>query len=372
MIVSPEYSEQAARSRPSELRFRALRAEVPAELGDWREAWISWPDREVMANPDYVQLFAQPCDRVVCVVGEEPAGAVLLPLILRPLGKERWAGPGERRWDATSPYGYGGPFARGTRSPFDAPFWRAYAQWCAAEGIVSTFVRLSLFPDQLAFTPEPVEGRGENVVIALEPGPEELWHGYDRKVRKWVRVAEDAGLEVELDYDGRRLDEFYAVYTHTMQRNGAAEWYCFSRSFFQALVDKLRGFYVFFHALHRGRVVSSDLVLLSKEHAYAFLAGTLADAFPLGPNYLLKHRALQWAAAAGKKAFVLGGGLKPNDGLMQFKRAFGPRGQVPFRVACLTHDEKEYHDLLRRRSAFEVERGGDWSPRPGFFPAYRA
>ncbi len=372
MAAFPDRLAQASEPRTGVLRFQVLSADVPSELDEWRRVWLAWPGREVMAHPDYARLYARPCDRVVCVVSEEAEGAVLFPLLLRPLAAEPWSRAGERRWDAVSPYGYGGPFARGSRSPDDALFWQEYARWCEREGIVSTFARLSLFPDQLANTPSPVEERGPNVVVALDSNVDELWRSYDRKVRKWVRVAESAGLEVELDFEGARLDAFCSVYSHTMQRNGAADWYHFPRSFFQSLVERLHGFYVFFHALLGGEVVSSNLLLYSRHHVYAFLAGTLADAFPLGPNYLLKHRALTWAAAAGKRSFVLGGGCKPNDGLLHFKRAFGPRGQVPFRVACLIHDEREFHDLVSDRAAFEARRGEIWKPRPDFFPAYRA
>ncbi len=352
------------------MSFRVLDASVPDELAAWVQLWRSWPAREVMAHPAYGRLFARPCDRVVCATGRDDHGAILFPLLLRPLAAEPWAREGERRWDAVTPYGYSGPFAWGEGRD-DAAYWRAHAAWCRDERVVSTFVRLSLFEHQLAALPRPAEPFAPNVIVPLAGGPEALWAGYEGKVRKWVRRAEEAGLQVEIDAEGRRLDAFVSVYTHTMERNGADAWYFFPRAFFQAIARDLPGQYAFFHTLRAGEVVSSDLVLCSEENVYYFLGGTRSDAFELGPNYLLKHTVATWAIGAGKKAYVLGGGYEPNDGLIRYKRAYARRGEVTFRVARMVHDEAALSDLAATRAAFEQQRAPGWTPRPGFFPPYR-
>ncbi|ABS26835.1 GNAT family N-acetyltransferase [Anaeromyxobacter sp. Fw109-5] len=354
------------------MRYRTLDAARPDDLAAWLALWQRWPGREVQAHPEYARLFARTCDRVVCAVGEGPGGAVLFPLILRPIAAEPWARPGELRWDAVTPYGYGGPYTWGEEPRDHAAFWRAHEAWCADERLVSTFARLSLFPEQLAAMPGRVEPRAPNIAVPLDGGSEALWRGYDSRVRKWVRVAQAAGLHVELDRDAARLDAFIDVYRHTMERTGAEPWYFFPRSFFEALVARLRGYYAFFHTLREGEVVSSDLVLCSVENVYYFLGGTRAEAFPLGPNYLLKHHIACWASSEGMRRYVLGGGYVPGDGLFRYKRGFARAGEVPFRAACVTHDALAYADLVRRRAEFASLTGASWEPRPGFFPSYRA
>ncbi len=354
------------------MTFRTLDASVPDELAAWVGLWRSWPGREVMAHPESARLFARPGDRVVCATGGDEHGAILFPLILRPLAAEPWAREGERRWDAVTPYGYGGPFAWGGEGRDDAAFWRAHAQWCRDERVVSTFARLSLFERHLAALPVPAATLAPNIVVPLAGGAEALWSGYEGKVRKWVRRAEEAGLEVEVDADGKRLDAFVSVYTHTMERRDADAWYFFPRAFFEAIARNLAGQYAFFHTLRAGEVVSSDLVLCSEEHVYYFLGGTRSDAFELGPNYLLKHTIATWAMAAGKRGYVLGGGYEPGDSLYRYKRAYARRGEVPFRVARLVHDEAALGELAATRASFEEARAGGWTPRPGFFPPYRA
>jgi CelD/BcsL family acetyltransferase involved in cellulose biosynthesis len=355
------------------MRFRVLDAADESALAEWLALWGAWPRRDPMAHPELARLFARPHDRTVCAVGEDVGGTILLPLLLRPLAAEPWARAGEERWDATTPYGYGGPFVtRAGAERDDAAFWRAFEAWCAGERIVSTFARLSLFPEDLATLPANgrVEERLVNVVVPLAGGAEALWRGYDTKVRRWIRASEAAGVEVEVDQVGAHLDEFHAVYTHTMERNGAAEFYFFPRAFFAALAARLAGSFAFFLARAGGEIVSTDLVLCAADRAYYFLGGTLERAFPLGPNYLVKHRVACWAAAQGMTSYVLGGGHAPGDTLHRYKRAYARHGEVPFRVASLVHDELSYRELCADRSA-AAHGGTPWTPQPGFFPAYR-
>lgn len=354
------------------MRFRVLEARSAEGVAAWEGLWRRWPLRDAMAHPRYAALFARPCDRAVCAVGEGEGGAILFPLILRPLSAEPWAGPAEPAWDAVSPYGYGGPYALGPGGCDAAAYWRAFEEWCARERIVSTFIRLTLFGEELAPLPVPADEVARNVVIRLDGGRAGLERGYDRKVFRWVETAERAGLEVEVDLTGRRLDEFMAVYADTMRRHDAEDFYWFPRDLFEGVVSGMPGRFAFVHAVAAGRVVSSDLLLLSARHACFFLGGTLLDFLPFGASYLVKHRSALWAIEQGLEALVLGGGHPRSEGLLRFKRAFARRGEVPFRVARLVHDERACAELLARRAAHEAAHGRPWTPRPGFFPAYRA
>jgi hypothetical protein len=350
------------------MRHRILDAARPAERREWVDLWEGWSGREVFAHPEYVSLFARPCDRAVCAVGEDEGGTVLFPLLLRPLAAEPWAPPGEVRLDAVSPYGYGGPFAFGDGPRDDEAFWRAHEAWCREARVVSTFARLPLFDGQLPRLPARPEPRGPNVVRGLGPDLSSIWMEYDRSVRANVKAAERNGVTIEVDEIGARLDAFVAVYEHTMSRRGASDFYFFPRAFFERLVERLAGQYVFFHALHAGRVVSTELILVSAQHCYMLLSGTLAEAYPLRPNDLLRHHTVKWAAAHGLTAYVLGGGYEPGDGVYRHKRNFAPKGLLPFRVACLVHDPAAAKELARRRRETQV----GWVPRPGYFPPYRA
>ncbi len=352
--------------------LRVLDAGDPAGTAEWLRLWSSWPSREVMAHPGYCRLFARPGDRTICISLEEGSGGVLYPLVVRPLAAEPWARAGEKRVDAVTPYGYGGPFAWGASARLGEQFWSSVERWFAEQNVVSSFARLSLFQDQLLPFRGDVQPWIPNVVRRLDQPAEALWKDYAHKVRKNVNAARRGGLTVEFDRVGARLDEFVAIYTDTMERRGAASTYYFPREFFEAITRDLAGQFVFAHVLAGKRIVSTELVLCSAEHIYSFLGGTLADAFELRPNDLLKHAVIEWGQREGKKAYILGGGPEGRDGIFRYKLAFAPRGEIQFNVGRAVHDPAAYEDLVAARRAFEGARGVPWEPRPQYFPAYRA
>ncbi len=354
------------------MNVRFLDNAVPAEAADWLACWQAWPGREVFAHPAYVRLFARPEDRVVCSTLSTADGGVLYPFLLRPLNVEPWTESGETACDLVTPYGYGGAFAWNCDAEQANTFWERFQAWAETHHVVSSFARLSLFPkQQLSFDGELSVDR-QNIVRDLAITPEELWKDFEHKVRKNVNRARRSGLTVEADASGRRIEEFLAIYYSTMERRGATGGYFFPREFFEKLVRDLPGQFVFFHVLDATQVISTELVLVSTDYIYSFLGGTLADSFAKRPNDLLKHEAMLWGRRAGKRAFVLGGGYAEDDGIYRYKKSFSPNGSKPFRVARKIYDTAAYHRLLEQRRLWETSNDPAWTPKAGYFPAYRA
>ncbi|HAN86984.1 MAG TPA: methicillin resistance protein [Firmicutes bacterium] len=349
--------------------FKLMNSSIAADRSLWLNVWASWEEREVAAHPTYCELFCRPDDQAMCCLMEDAKGTVLFPFILRPLAGEPWASEYADTHDIITPYGYGGPFAWG--DPDWRLFWQEFNEWARSSNIASLFARLSLFEDQLIPFDGCVETKAPNIVRTLSMPADELWMDYEHKVRKNVKKARRSGLVVGVDYEGARLDDFLDIYTQTMQRRDAAEFYYFDREFFETLIKDLFGSFAFFHALQNQQVVSTELVLLSANHMYSFLGGTRVDAFDLRANDLLKHSIVRWGIENGKKAYVLGGGYEYGDGIFRYKMSFAPNGQVPFRVGCSVYDPDLYTSLIRSREQWESEQGIGWRPSLGFFPEYR-
>lgn len=322
----------------------------------WLRLWRACGS-EPFAHPAYGQLFAQADERVAALVIDRPGGVALLPLIIRRVG--------DGLYDATSPYGYGGPFF--STGGDSASVLDAVARWAGREGLCSLFLRLSLGREPSS-RPEVVQA-SDNVVVDLRREPEALWRNYEHKVRKNVKKALRAGCtvsQVELLDD---LDGFLEIYGATMRRRGAAAWYHFDRAFFVRLAVDLAGSYSTFAVRdHNHRMVSVEIVLESEKYLYSFLGGTLAEAFSMSPNDLLKHEIVRHGQRTGRSGFVLGGGHRHGDGIFRYKRAFDPTGVRPFRVAQIIGDPRQYAELVAARCP-AVPAG---PRRTGFFPAYRA
>jgi hypothetical protein len=338
------------------LSFHVWTADAP----EWLEHWSSWRAREVWAHPGYAALYEDASTRALCAAWRSDDGCVLYPLLLRDL-----RGPfAIEAADTITPYGYGGPFFWGaSRDAASAGFWAAFDAWAAERRVVSEFVRFSLFEEELLPYPGEREQMLVNVVRDLDREADAIWMDFEHKVRKNVKKARRSGVRIEFDMQGARLDDFLRLYEHTLERRDAPERYRFSREFFEGIHARLAGRFVYAHALHDERVVSSELALVSERSVYSFLGGTLSGAYELRPNDLLKYELILWAKAAGKSRFVLGGGYESDDGIFRYKRSFAPHGLVPFRVGRRVLEPQLYRELTESV-------GG---PREaGYFPAYRS
>lgn len=349
-----------------------LDASQPADRAAWLALWTRWPTRDVMAHPDYVRLFARPGDRILAATLPRDGGGILYPVILRPLAREPWGSAAGRACDLTTPYGYGGPCAWNVTELEAREFWRGFDSWAADEGVVSSFARLSPFPDLLL----PFEGRvatkSINIVRRLDLPADEIWADYAPKVRRNVQRARGRGVTVEADPGGERLDDFLEVYLATMKRRNASIEYYFPRRMFEDIFRDLAGHCSLYHAIREGRVISSELVLLSKRHAYSFLVGSTEEAFACRATDLLRHEVILACRAAGKRDLVLGGGFRGEDGVFRFKKSFAPGGERPFQVGQRIFDPALAGQLEEDRRRYELARGNDWWPAPGYFPVYRA
>lgn len=342
----------------------ALRVETP-DSAEWRRLWQS-TGREPFAHPAYLGLTLGDGERAVAVCWSDDGGEVLLPLLLRPLPDDPcFRGVADGWTDAVSPYGYGGPFVVGT--PDLAAFVDALLSWMCDDQVLTGFVRASLgveIPEGVVSEGYEVLHLADNVVVDLSRSAEDRWRHYEHKVRKSVNKARRHDLHVEVRDNFGDVAAFVAIYHDTMDRRGAAERYWFGPDYFERLRDEMPGSYWVADVLDPdGRIVSTELVLTGDRYCYSFLGGTLADAFPMAPNNLLKHEVIEHAAGQGLVGYVLGGGYEPGDGIFRYKRGFDPDGVVPFRGVQLIASRDVYDRAVSARQGADPVT---------FFPAYRA
>ena len=350
--------------------FKLLDAAVDSEYANWLRIWDNWPLREVYVHPEYVKLFARSCDRAVCAIGQTQEGVVMMPLILRPLRVEVWAECDDGQYlDAIAPYGFGGPYVSGKVDLRE--FWQQFKSWAMQNNIVSAFFRLSPFAADIHGMVDAVEVSGGNVIRSLAEGGEEIWRDYKQLVRTHVKKAEQNGVTAIFDETGDSLPAFIRLYYRTMQRCHAAQQYYFSMDFFRRIITRLAGQYFLAHAMYRGEVIASYLMLVSQDSIYYYLAGSNENYFTLRPNQFLTHRVFQWGMERQKKWCVLGGGYEGFDGVFQYKKSFAPSGVVPFLVGKHIFYSSEYESLCEKRKRHELQNGLSLITNDTFFPAYR-
>lgn len=354
------------------MRLEIWNARDPRDAARWADVHRAWPRREVVAHPAYVRLFAGDHAEPLAAYARTGSGFVLYPFLLRPVDAPHLRGD-VLRHDITSPYSSssGGPFQDGVTDVEAKEFWSAFDDFCRTRRVVSEFVRLHVFGERILPYPGAVEPRLANVVRDLRVPPDEMWREFEHKVRKNVNRARREGIRVEVDETGQRLDAFLDIYRATMRRRGAGTTYFFPPDLFRTIVRELPGQFVFFHALHDGRVVSTELALVSADHLYSFLGGTDESAFALRPNDLLKVEMFRWGRQRGLSRCLLGGGHVPDDGIFRYKRSFAPDSLLTYSTGARVLDRPAHTELVARHRSEGVRRDPAWRPDPSFFPGYR-
>lgn len=251
--------------------------------------------------------------------------------------------------DVITPYGYGGPVGRG--------FWEPYAEWCAAGGVVATFVRFHpLYGNQSEAPPwVRVEPLAPTVAWRLDEAGD-LFERMHRHHRRVVRKAVAAGIEPRVEIGPAELEPFRRLYEETMERQNASPFYLFRDEYWRALATTLRQHVVLFEAEGAGL-----LCLAAPPWLHYHLGASSEAGRGLGANTLLFLEAARWAQELGYTRFHLGGGVGgARDSLHEFKLRFDPAGELEMAVGKAVHDEAAY-----RRLSGSAATGG-------FFPAYRA
>jgi hypothetical protein len=345
-----------------------LDASQPDDYDEWLRLWRDWEGRSVFAHPGYALTVAGADEHPVCWLWRLAETTVLLPLMIRPLASLPWMRDDEDVADAISPYGYGGPFVVSDDASSAQASVPDYLEWCRANRVVTTFIRLSLFAPDLAPLGNEAQPLRPNVVRSLQPTLDEIWMDCEHKVRKNVKRASREGVTVTDGRRGELVEHFCDIYRSTMARRGAsADYRHVDASYMDRLLRRLEDNARIFVAYQGDRPVSAELVLLSARVGYSYLGGTLASHYHQRPNDLLKWEIIGWLKANGFRDFVLGGGFEADDGIFQYKKSFAPQGMVPFQVVRWAHDQSEYERLnaVRLRAAGHAQ-------AEGFFPLYRA
>ncbi len=251
--------------------------------------------------------------------------------------------------DAVSPYGYPGASALAWSDPPPAP---ASIDW-SATGLVSVFIR-----ERLGDHPGLADATVRSRVQVHEPS-------LDRRLRprfaEQIRRNARLGYRVEVvpgpEASAEQRSSFHAVYTETMRRAGAAERYFFDQRYLSGVLAFERSWLVLCHG-PEGMVAAGAIAGLSDQLVHYYLGGT-ADAHLDRSPFKNVADAMVGLADQLSLPLNLGGGVRPGDGLEDFKRGFA-NAELPFST----------HEIVCDRDAYD--RLGEGRAPTDFFPAYRA
>ncbi len=287
---------------------------------------------------------------------------------------------GSQKMDASSVYGYSGPFGIGLEDQaFRARAWDAMRAVWAEQRLVTLFTRFHPILGNQGYCETmravPVlHGNellllGRSVSIDLSLSREQRRSAYPKILRQEIQAAERAGLVVALDESWKQYAAFAELYRATMLKNRAQQRYLFSPQYFEALRAALAGDAHLAVVEQNGELAAALLFTVRGPIAQAHLTGVNPAFHALSPLKCLLDGVADIARDLGATLLHLGAGRGgKEDSLYKFKSRFSAL-RHDFVIGRWVLDGTAYHALLAGR---EVNVGGEAAAAAGFFPAYRA
>ena len=158
--------------------------------------------------------------------------------------------------------------------------------------------------------------------IDLSPGVDTLLGRLDASVRRAIRKAEKAGVQVHAMSTLEALQAFYKLHCLTRRKHGVPpQPFAFFRNIQEHIFQPGNGFIVL--ATHRDRPIAGGVfVHYGKTGLYKFGASAPSHLHLRG-NDLVMWEAIKWYASRGYLRFSMGRTAPANQGLRRFKSGFG-------------------------------------------------
>jgi hypothetical protein len=341
---------------------------LPAGSAEWPE-WLALAPHDFYHSSQYHRFSQEQGEGAAfMVVSGGRDRFVAWPYLLRDVGQSHAT-------DIGSVYGYSGPVCHGCE-PGDAFAKQAMIEIEEAwrqQGAVSSFSRLHPLLENHRWIGDQscLSQHGHTVAIDLTLSPDEVLRRYNRKLRQELRYAREAGVETFIDEEWRYLDDFMALYHHTMQRNGAASGYFFSADYIRQFRKAMAPHAVLMVAVSGQKTIAACIFVEYGDHIQAHLEGADEQYLPVSPFKVMVDDERIRGQSSGRKRLHLGGGRGgAEDALFTVKRRFSPL-HFPFFTFRKVLRQPAYNELTEGRRVEAARAGRVFEPN-GFFPAYRA
>lgn len=312
---------------------------------DWNAYLEYFPDaaKDTYFTEEYVKLYENSTDEAVCFVCSEGDKHLLFPYL-----KRTFTFQGKTYYDFETAYGYGGPVCNTNNTEFITGALQLFAQYCKDNDYVCGFVRFHPLLDNT--TCYDAIGKllvdRPTVAVDLSLTEEEIWmQELTSKNRNTIKKATANGLQFVVDTEFRYMDKFIDLYTSTMNKLGADDFYIFEDSYYSEWVKNIKDSFLGV-VLYKDVVVAGAIFFYSKEYGHYHLSGSNPEYLYLNPNNFMLWEATKALKNLGVKKFHLGGGSsgEENNSLLEFKSRFS-KNRYTFHIGKTMFDAGAYAAL---------------------------
>lgn len=341
------------------------------ELIENKKEWVavieSACESDFYQTYDYHSSSKNKNEHPILIKYQDEHASIALPLLIRKI-------EGTPYRDATSVYGYSGPFTSNLSPGYDnSIFARELSELFLDNGIISVFSRLNPFiPHQkevlrgLGSTSSP----GNVVYIDLKKDPEGQRAAYNKRLKTYINKSRRL-YTIKKATERAEILQFIALYYENMKRVQAREHYFFKEAyFFDLLASKdFKAEILLAIDNQSGAIIGGGLFLKHKRIVQYHLSGAREEYLKLNPIKFLIDEMRERATKEGYYYFNLGGGVgNKEDSLFHFKSGFS-RDSRPFELWKYVVNEDVYQDLVHEKK--NINGANNMVECGEFFPIYR-
>ena len=272
-------------------------------------------------SKEYISLYLKEDEEVFAFEYKEDNFIFYNVAIKRPITKIGNEDITDGYFDLETAYGYGGFYLNTDNQEFIKIALEKYEQKCLEENIIAEFIRFHPFN---SFPKEDQEFLNMNiydrdvVYIDLSLSKEDRWKNYASNTRNILRKCERALVFQKTD----DIEMFIELYEKTMDRNNAADFYYFSREYYEQLLDNRN--IELYEVRQDNRTISMAFFMFGGEIGHYHLSANDYEMRKYNANYFMLDQIFEIAKNKGKKYFILGGGTTStqDDSLLKFKQKF--------------------------------------------------
>jgi hypothetical protein len=302
-------------------------------------------------------------DTPLLFVYEQNQDFIAIPLLKRSI-------PESTYFDLTCVYGFSGPFSNKKMKDLDddliEQFKADFLKFLDDEKIVSVFCRMHPFyPQQLVL--EKFGGvcdNGKTVVMDLSVNIEEQRRKYKPKTRRAINIAREKGYRLVEESGAQAIKTFFELYSQSMKRVGASEYYYFNENYFSKVVNTEEYDARIVMVYDGDIVIASTIIMLTNGIMQGHLIGVRPEYVEFSPIRYLVDELTIFGRIAGINYFNLGGGVGfKEDNVFQGKIA----------LTDLTFDYKSWRYIANPcvYKQLLAQKGINEDTDVDFFPLYR-
>lgn len=305
---------------------------------------------DIYYNPEWVRLYAGKDNGDPGYYKlENEYGVIIYPYVKRVVP---YTINGTKYYDIITPYGFNGPCImnvknNNTKELLLSSFEEDFTNYCIENNIVTEYVRFSPWLQNHLDFQNYYLLRDNKKTIAINLSVENILKDeISSKRRNLIRKAIKSNVNIQFDFTGETVDDFYNLYQNTIKKNGISKYYQFDISFLKQNFKMLSGNIFIVNAIYEDEIISSSIFLHEGNNLHYHFSANDYEKTSLNGNSLILLSAAEWGKENNKEYLHLGGASRSED-LMKFKLSFSKSNGFPFYVGSRIRQEPIYNKLVQ-------------------------